>query len=142
MEYQVPQFIEVEDKIFGPPTLKQFIFVAGGVGICAVLILYLHFFGIILSIPFAALALALAFYKVNNKSFTDIVEAAFNYYFGGRLYLWKKDTAGQNAPQVQTPAPQVQEARQKLELTRGKLHELAWSLDIKDAQNGQDTQNT
>ena len=40
MEYQVPQFIEVEDKIFGPFTLKQFIYVAGGVGLCAILVLY------------------------------------------------------------------------------------------------------
>ena len=32
MRYQVPQFIDVEDKIFGPLTLKQFLYVAGGSG--------------------------------------------------------------------------------------------------------------
>src|SRR6187402_3535320 len=92
MEYQVPQFIEIEDKIFGPLTLRQFIFVAGGIGLCAILILYLPFIiGVLLSIPVAALSAALAFYKVNNKSFLDMVEAGFNYYTKERLYLWKKD---------------------------------------------------
>ena len=33
MRFQVPQFIEVEDKIFGPMTLKQFIYMAGGAGL-------------------------------------------------------------------------------------------------------------
>ena len=27
MQYQVPQFIEVEDKIFGPLTFKQFLYI-------------------------------------------------------------------------------------------------------------------
>ena len=30
MQYQVPQFIEVEDKIFGPLTFKQLVYVVGG----------------------------------------------------------------------------------------------------------------
>ena len=75
MEYQVPQFIEVEDKIFGPFTFRQFIYLAGGAGLCTMLVLYLHFFGILLSIPIAALSGALAFYKINNKSFIEILEA-------------------------------------------------------------------
>lgn len=135
MEYQVPQFIEVEDKIFGPLTLKQFIFVAGGVGLCVILILYLPtFIGILLSIPVAMLSGALAFYKVNNKNFVDMIEAAFNYYTKDQLYLWKKEP--KNVPEVAAP-PEV--TRQKLELTRGRLKDLAWSLDIKD-QQGPSTQ--
>jgi hypothetical protein len=129
MEYQVPQFIEVEDKIFGPLTLKQFVYVAGGGGLCAILILNLHTIGFVLAIPIAAFSAALAFYKINSKSFTDIVEAGFNYYTGGRLYLWKKDTY-QNKKTPVTPA--TAEVRHKLGLSKGKLRDLAWSLDIKD----------
>lgn len=33
MQFQVPQFIEVEDKIFGPLTFKQFVYIAGGVAL-------------------------------------------------------------------------------------------------------------
>jgi hypothetical protein len=130
MEYQVPQFIEVEDKIFGPFTLKQFIYLAGGGGLSAVLILYVKplVLAIILVIPVAALAGALAFYKINNKSFIELLEAGFNYYTKGRLYLWKKDEVVETA----APVAPVVETRQKLGLSRGKLQDLAWSLDIKD----------
>jgi len=134
MEYQVPQFIEVEDKIFGPFTLKQFIYVAGGVGLCAILLLYLPLVvGIILAMPIGAFTMALAFYKVNNKPFVEIMEAGFKYYIGDRLYLWKKEKHQDNAP-VAIAAPVE---RAKLGLTSGKLHELARSLDIQDGQPGQ-----
>jgi hypothetical protein len=130
MEYQVPQFIEVEDKIFGPLTLRQFIFLAGGTGLCVVLLLYLPFiFGVLLAIPVAAFALALAFYKVNNKSFLDMVEAGFNYYTKDRLYLWRKEQKSEMPTAVQAPVAPV---REKLGITGGKLKELAWELDIKD----------
>lgn len=129
-EYQVPQFIEVEDKVFGPFTLKQFIFIAGGIGLCVVLVLYLHWIGIVLAIPVAIFAGALAFYKVNNKSFTDILEAAFNYFLGGRLYLWKKE---QKVADVKpTASAQASAPNQKLAISQSKLRDLAWSLDIKD----------
>lgn len=130
MEYQVPQFIEVEDKIFGPLTLRQFIFLAGGIGLCVVLVLYLPFIlGVLLAIPVAALTLALAFYKVNNKTFLDVLEAGFNYYTKERLYLWKKEQKSEMPTVVAAPAAPT---REKLGLTSGKLKELAWSLDIKD----------
>ena len=134
MEYQVPQFIEVEEKIFGPLSIKQFVYVAGGIGICVVLVLYLpRIIGIALAIPLAMFTMALAFYKVNNKPFIEILEAGFNYYFGGRLYLWKREQKQlEDIPHVATPAIEV---RQKLGLSQNKLHELAWSLDIKDTNN-------
>ncbi|MDB5265412.1 MAG: seg [Parcubacteria group bacterium] len=130
MEYQVPQFIEVENKIFGPLTLRQFVFLAGGVGMCVGLILYLPFIiGAALSVPIMGLALALAFYKVNNKSFLDILEAGFIYYTGGRLYLWKKEQKSETPAIVQATVAPV---REKLGLSQGKLKDLAWSLDIQD----------
>ncbi len=33
MRFEVPQFIDVEDKIFGPFTFKQFLYLAGGAGL-------------------------------------------------------------------------------------------------------------
>lgn len=136
MEYQVPQFIEVEDKIFGPFTLKQFVYVAGGVGLCAILVLYLpSVIGIVLAIPVAAFSAALAFYRVNNKSFVEVLEAGFKYYTTERLYLWKKDHSGS----AKGPAAAAQEpVRAPLQtMSRSKLHELAWSLDVKDAKENQ-----
>ncbi|HEY4500731.1 MAG TPA: PrgI family protein [Candidatus Paceibacterota bacterium] len=137
MEYQVPQFIEVEDKIVGPLTLKQFIYIAGAVGLCVVFFAYLPIiFAFILAAPVVGLAAALAFYKVNGKSFIEILEAGFNYYIGAKLFLWKhKDQSVKEQSATAAAAAAAETVLHPLpgtpKLTRGKLSELAWSLDVK-----------
>lgn len=131
MDYQVPQFIEVEDRIFGPFTLKQFIYIAGGGGICAILLLTLPlFFALLLGAPVAGLAAALAFLKINNKPFIEMLEAGFTYYVGKRLYLWKKEK--EEITDMPTKLVSEEVAKAKTELSRTKLEELAWKLDVKD----------
>lgn len=146
MEYQVPQFIEVEDKIIGPLTLKQFIYVAGAAGLCVIFFAYLSLmFAILLSLPVVALAVALAFYKLNGKPFIEVLEAGFNYYTGAKLFLWKRrePKAGEEraaAAEVAAAAEAALIPRGTPKLTRGKLSELAWSLDVKaDAPIGSPT---
>ncbi len=130
MDYQVPQFIEVEDKIFGPLTLKQFIYLAGGAGITAGLLLYLPFFvGVLFAIPVIAFSLALAFYKVNGKSFVEMLEYAFGYFTSRRLYLWKKVQNPVTPQAAPTLTPEA--VAPTKELTRRKLEDLAFALDVK-----------
>jgi hypothetical protein len=133
MRFQVPQFIEVEDKIFGPLTFKQFIYVAGGVGICVVLFTLLpKFLAIIISLPIGAFAAALAFYKVNEKPFIHLVEAFFKFHTGNKLYIWKKE---EKVPVAKPPeAMQLQQVIVP-KLSESKLKELTWSLDIKNSEN-------
>src|SRR5580704_12894864 len=91
MQYQVPQFIEVEDKIFGPLTFRQFIYLAGGGGACLALYTLLPLWlAVPLMLPVVALAAALAFYKVNGRPFIIAMEHAFSYYIGSKLYLWQQ----------------------------------------------------
>mgnify|MGYP001613038606 CR=1 FL=1 len=134
MEYQVPQFIDVEDKIVGPLTLKQFIYVAGAGGLTVVFFVYLPtFLAFALSAPVVALAAALAFYKVNGKSFIEMLEAGFSYYTGAKLFLWKhKDPNAkeQSGAAAEAAALAARPVRGTPKLTRGKLSELAWSLDV------------
>jgi hypothetical protein len=130
MEYQVPQFIEVEDKLVGPLTLKQFLYVAGGGGLCVIFFAYLPFVvAFICAIPVAGFTLALAFYKVNGKPLIDVLEAGFNYYTSERLMLWKYSAPKSKANAAPQPA-EVAPVRGTPRLTRGKLSELAWSLDV------------
>ncbi len=134
MRYQVPQFIEIEDKIFGPLTLKQFIYLAGGGGFCYLIYAFLPWF---LSYPLilivAGFATALAFYKVNQKPFINIVEAAFKYSLAKKLYIWKKAEKKAVAKEVvmgkEMPAMYVPK------LSGSKLSDLAWSLDISEKKN-------
>jgi hypothetical protein len=44
MRFQVPQFTDVEDKIVGPLTLKQFVYLAGAGGGCIILYSFLPAF--------------------------------------------------------------------------------------------------
>ncbi len=132
MEYQVPQFIEVEDKVVGPLTLKQFIYLAGGTGICVISFIYLPIWlAIVISAPLAGFAIALAFYKINGKPFIAVVESAFTYYTSTKLFLWKHEDAKQSAKPAATTAPALPRSPTGGRLTSSKLHELAWSLDIK-----------
>jgi hypothetical protein len=133
MRFQVPQFIEIEDKIFGPLTFKQFVYLAGGAGVCVVAFTFLpRFLAILLSLPVAALALALAFYKINDKPFINVVEAFFNYSLTNKLYIWKKE---EKAPVAKLPAAYAPEQVQVPRLSESKLKELTWSLDIKENKN-------
>ena len=132
MEYQVPQFIEVEDKIVGPLTLKQFIYLAGAAGLCVVFFFELPLF---IAIPLMLVAggfgAALAFYKMNGKPFVQVLEAGFNYYRRAKLFLWKHEEPRAATAAVSQKAVMPAAGPQGPRLTRGKLSELAWSLDVK-----------
>ncbi len=133
MRYQVPQFIEVEDKIFGPLTFKQFIYLAGAGGICLIFFTLLPlYFAVLCMIPFVALGFALAFYTVNGRPFIVAIEHAFGYFFGHKLYLWKQreQKPTNNANAVVQPA--VAAALTVPKLSNSRLKDLAWSLNIKD----------
>ncbi|MCA9360563.1 PrgI family protein [Candidatus Nomurabacteria bacterium] len=92
MRFEVPQFIEVEDKIFGPLTWRQFLYIGGGVGMAVVMFFTMPFFVfVILGIPLALLSGALAFYPVNNRPFSFFLEAILNYIKKQRLYLWRQN---------------------------------------------------
>ena len=137
MEYQVPQFIEVEDKIIGPLTLRQFIYIAGTIGLCILFYSYLSFlFATLLALPVVGFGAALTFYKINGKSFVEVLEAGFNYYMGEKLLLWKNTpSATKGADSAAAAAAAAESAayarRGASRFTRGKLSELAWSLDVK-----------
>ena len=76
-QYQVPQFIEIEDKIFGPLTLKQFIYLAGGGGLCLVFFTLLPMWLVILlGIPVMAFSGALALDTSASMTMTKVMKPA------------------------------------------------------------------
>lgn len=130
MNFQVPQFIEVEDKIFGPLTFKQFVYLAGGGGAVFMAYTFLPIYlSVWIMIPLAVLVLALAFYKVNNRPFVNVLESAFRYILAGKLYLWKKQPKGVEPASIALGREKPIEIPK---LSRSKLRDLAWSLDVKE----------
>jgi len=139
MQYQVPQFIEVEDKIVGPLTFKQALYLFGGGGACFLFYKLLPFYvAILLIAPIAALALALTFYKINERPFADILEAGFYYILSNRLFLWSHDYHQDEKKAIQQKEYDAEQAKTKKPIVRvskiseGKLRDLAWSLDINE----------
>ncbi|MDO8728872.1 MAG: PrgI family protein [bacterium] len=135
MRFQVPQFIEVEDKIFGPLTFKQFIYVAGGAGLSVILFLFLpRILAIIIALPIVLFSAALAFYKINGKPFVNIVEAFVKYTLTNKLYIWKKEDKKIDSTQYSKDSKPIQQVYVP-KLSESRLKELTWSLDIKENQN-------
>jgi hypothetical protein len=101
MRFQTPQFIDVEDRIFGPLTFRQFVYLVGGAGFSIIFWVLLPIYIAVFFIgPVVALSLALAFFKINNKPFIFTLEAAFHYARGHRLYIWKKTPKAQKSIQA------------------------------------------
>lgn len=129
MQFQVPQFIEIEDKIFGPLTAKQFFYILGGGAIIFLLYVFFEFWlVIVLGAPVVALAGALAFLKVNGVPFVRMLNNAITYFFSNRLYIWKKRPTSARATDSEFPLLQTLTIAPRL--TESKLQDLAWSLDI------------
>lgn len=136
MRFEVPQFIDVEDKIFGPLTFKQFVYIAGGVGFAVILYLSLPFFFVIfLGGPVLAFSAALAFYKVNDRPFVKVLESAFYYITNKRLYIWKK-----SPKKPEKISEEINTTPIVPKLTESKLKDLSWSLDIKESMYENETQ--
>jgi len=91
VQFQVPQFIEIEDKIVGPLTLKQFAYVALGTLLSFLLffifeiVLWLIVTGVI-----ATVAIVLAFLKFNGRPLIITLLAALEYFWRPHFYVWKR----------------------------------------------------
>lgn len=138
MQFQVPQFIDIEDKIFGPFSFKQFLYLLGGAGGAFVLYRTLPIFiAIPLIIPVLALAGALTFYKVNGKPFVFILQSYFTYLFQSKLYVWKMRTVkkGDKKQMVETSD---METNYIPKLSSSKLKDISWSLDVLDIEKNKE----
>ncbi len=139
-QYQVPQFITIEDKVIGPLTVKQALYIGIGVGI--IVIAKINFEPYLfwpIAIVVGGFSLLLAFAKINEQPFPKVVKNALMYMIRPRLYVWqrtenknktmaKKGTAGPT-PTGADSAPPDQGIPK---LSNSRLSDLAWSLDIKE----------
>lgn len=104
MQFQVPQFIQTEDKVVGPFTLKQFAFVGAAGGICGLLYFVLQsWLWIISSILLLGAALAIAFIKIEGRPLPKVVLAALHFYWAPQTFVWQPEHPARS--QQKTPAP-------------------------------------
>ena len=89
--FNVPQFIDIEDKIVGPLTAKQLGWVAIGFFVLLLSWFFLDFSAFILAaVIVGAIFGALAFYKPNGQSFIVFASSAFFFFFKPKIYVWRR----------------------------------------------------
>lgn len=133
MQFRVPQFIDVEDKLFGPLTFKQFVYLAGGAGLIYIIYKALPLWiAILIIIPVGILTGLLTFYKVNGKPFIFYLQAGFNYFFSSKLFIWKQRLVHTEEKKKEEIDPVLTSI---VPMTNtNKLKDLAWSLDIQEQE--------
>ena len=134
MQFKVPQFIDIEDKLFGPFTFRQFVYLVGGAGMIFVAYRLLPIWiSIFLILPIAGLTALLTFYKINNKPFIYYLQAAFNYAISSKLYLWKQRIVKHGEQTNDDTSLPIKVSTVPM-VTASKLKDLSWSLDVQSKE--------
>ena len=90
MQFQVPQFLDVQDTIFGPLTLRQFLYLCGAGAVS-----FITFFALVTWLWIAVTALVgmiaagLAFGKFNGRPLIVMLFSAIKYAWQPKFYLWQ-----------------------------------------------------
>jgi hypothetical protein len=135
MQYKVPQNVDIEDKVIGPLTLRQFIIILVGVG--TTLVLYFMLAGFLsvvfwfLAMLLAAATFGLAFGKYGDQKPEIFLISAFKTISKPRQRIWKKE---EDLPQITQKAkkeePKKEEENKKnIEEERDDLEKLAQLVD-------------
>jgi len=140
-QFTVPQFIDVEDKIIGPITSRQFVIMLGAFLLIAInyKIFYFSIF-LIVSIPELVIALVFSFIKVNSRPFHFFLLNIIQTTKRAGLRIWSNannyydsELDKQSAVGL-APAPSIAKAR---EYQTSRLQELSLIVDTQGAYKGE-----
>lgn len=127
--FSVPQFIDVEDKIAGPLTWKQLLWMIGMGG--ALLVSFSVFDSalfFISAVPIVLLFATFAFYRPNGFPFTTFVFYAILYIFRPKISVWERPLGRKFVAKAPVEKVEVAENKDK-RINQEKLTELARILD-------------
>ncbi|MBU1118629.1 PrgI family protein [Patescibacteria group bacterium] len=131
MQYAIPQFVDIEDRVIGPLTIRQFLFILGGglittAGYTVFDLSLFIFSGIILM----GIACTFAFVKINGQKFEKFLVNFILFSTNPKVRLWAKDTSAKLQTLSNAERRTVTlKTEYKEEVTRSKLHELSVLLD-------------
>lgn len=138
MQYKVPQNIDMQDKIIGPLTLTQFLYLmAGG------MIVYIAyetlgpgFAFFIIALPISLFALAMAFLKVQDQPFTVFLISLLFYFFRPKTRVWhklsEKEKFKEETTSVQKKLVKKDEDKPAKHVEKSELEKLAALLDTQN----------
>jgi len=132
MRYKVPQNIDLEDKVIGPLTLKQFIYLLAGGMIDYIFYKSIQHWSVwLLMIIVSLIVLTFAFVKVQEQDFSYFLSSFFNFLLSPKTYVWHKQVLVEEIPKVVNPPAKEEEDKltkdpQKI---RSRLQVLAEIVD-------------
>ncbi|MFZ5982236.1 MAG: PrgI family protein [Patescibacteria group bacterium] len=130
MQFNVPQFIDIEDRIVGPLTAKQLGWLAlDGVTLLIVWNLLDFSAFIIVAIISTALFGALAFFRPHDLPLVHFVVASLSFTTKPKLYVWKRNPQKSNPRKIQTVSKKNTPIPEKKSLDSKKLQEISKILD-------------
>lgn len=92
MQFQIPQFIEAEDKIIGPFSLRQFLYVGGGVGSSMIFYFLVDFWlWLPIAVVLTSLGIGFGLVKINGRPLPATAFSALQYFWKPHKYLFRPD---------------------------------------------------
>lgn len=139
----VPQFIDVEDRIFGPITIRQFLIcTVGGLLIFAAFKLSDFSLFVFQAVFLAPLTIVFAFVKVNGKSFHYFLLDLLIYLFKvPRMAVWQKKEIVAKKQIKEKDKKDTYSFEQKF-LPKAKLNEISLIVDTGGAYIGENDNNS
>jgi hypothetical protein len=135
MQFQVPQFINIEDKVIGPLTIKQFLYLLIAGVIIFIISKILNLFAtIILAIPIISIAVALSFIKIGGQPFVVIIKNFLSFLKKPDFYVWKKPIGKNKLPEeIEERVEIIKRVPSKTKInqeTKDNLQDLGWKTEI------------
>ncbi len=93
MQFAVPQFTDVEDKLIGPLTLKQFLMLlaTGGVVLMFWSIFKISFFFFVFAVPVSLVGLAFAFGKLNGRPLYLYLGSLISFFSRPQVRIFRRE---------------------------------------------------
>jgi len=131
-QYNIPQFIDTEDKIIGPLTIRQFSYLAIGVVMGG----FLWYFRpnmpvfILTIIPIIIFSVTFAFIKINGQSFATFLTNVVIYVIKPTLFLWSREIdPAQSVIKIVIEKRKASFRREEHIYNQSRVEEIAWTLD-------------
>lgn len=135
MLINVPQYIDVEDKIVGPLTAKQLGWlIALGVSLLLMWSFLDRVSFFLIAIPVAFLFVALAFYRPYGQPLVNFLLNGVVYLFNPKVYVWKRTPQSMSAIPVKKKESAATVGTEQRRLTAGELRSLSGVIDTGGAQ--------
>lgn len=133
-QYKVPQDVEADDKLLGPFTFRQFVYLLIAGGLIALAVFFFNIFPVlvIIPVPFILFFLALSLPLKKDQPMETYLVALVSYYLKPRVRKWNP---GQRESTIEITAPKIvtNEARVRDISGEEATHRLSFLADIVDS---------